>query len=120
MPWTLSHLEDKGIILVQTSGKHDLYSLTEMVKVVGEKFREYQCGKCLIDHRKADVSMKTLPSYKRPQLYNEIGFSHNQKGAILFKELSDDHRFYENACQNRGWNVRVFDDYEEALKWLEN
>ena len=29
-----------------------------------------------------------------------------------------DVQFYEDACQNRGWNVRIFADPESALAWL--
>lgn len=27
--------------------------------------------------------------------------------------------FYENACANRGWMVRVFDNVNDAVEWLE-
>jgi hypothetical protein len=27
-------------------------------------------------------------------------------------------QFFEDACQNRGWNVRVFSDRASALPWL--
>ena len=29
-----------------------------------------------------------------------------------------DVRFYEDACQNRGWNMRIFPDRASALAWL--
>ncbi|HET8734325.1 MAG TPA: hypothetical protein VFM45_11215 [Anaeromyxobacteraceae bacterium] len=28
-------------------------------------------------------------------------------------------RFFEDACQNRGWNVRIFSDRATALSWLQ-
>lgn len=28
--------------------------------------------------------------------------------------------FWETACRNRGFNVRIFDNREEALKWLKS
>ena len=119
MPWTLTHLKEKGIILVQSTGTYQLSGLSEMVKTVSEKFQEFNCNKCLIDHRKADVSLKTVPSYHRPKLYNEAGFGSNQKGAILFKEITDEHRFFEDTIRNQGWNLRVFDDHDAAMEWLE-
>jgi hypothetical protein len=27
-------------------------------------------------------------------------------------------QFYEDACRNRGWNIRIFPDRESALTWL--
>ncbi len=29
-----------------------------------------------------------------------------------------DVQFYEDACRNRGWNVRLFPDRESAMAWL--
>lgn len=43
------------------------------------------------------------------------------KEAVLLPSqaaLSDNVLFYENACQNRGYNVRIFNDRETALLWL--
>ena len=27
-------------------------------------------------------------------------------------------RFYETACINRGWNVRLFPERDDAIEWL--
>ncbi len=119
MPWTLTHLKEKGIILIQTSGRHQLSGLTDMVKMISEKFREYNCNKCLIDHRKAEIILEITPSYHRTKLYSEVGFDAETKAAILLKKIADEDRFFEDVCQNRGWNLRVFDDHEAAMSWLE-
>jgi hypothetical protein len=33
---------------------------------------------------------------------------------------SRDVQFYEDACRNRGWNVRIFPDRASALAWLKS
>ncbi len=41
--------------------------------------------------------------------------------AIVFSPSSLatlDVQFYEDACRNRGWNIRLFQDRERALEWL--
>jgi hypothetical protein len=30
-----------------------------------------------------------------------------------------DVQFYEDACRNRGWNMRIFPDRGRALAWLQ-
>lgn len=43
------------------------------------------------------------------------------KEAIIFPSLQatiEDVKFYETACLNRGYNVRVFANRQEALTWL--
>jgi hypothetical protein len=34
--------------------------------------------------------------------------------AVAAKEV----QFYEDACRNRGWNIRIFPDRAAALAWL--
>ena len=41
------------------------------------------------------------------------------KFSILYTQITDDERFYENVSFNRGLRVRVFDDLEKAVGWLE-
>ena len=45
------------------------------------------------------------------------------KEAILISVNSEtvaNIEFWETACGNRGFNVRIFDNQEEALKWLKS
>ncbi len=43
-----------------------------------------------------------------------------REALVLTPGLPDpgDARFYEDACRNRGWDIRIFPDRESALAWL--
>jgi len=118
----ISYLEDLDVVQLRTSGTYELSVETETLKGLAAALREHRCRNILADHRQADVIAKTMKSYERPFLYEQIwGDSETIsqiKTAVVFKEITDDYRFYETVLQNRGWNLTIFDDYDEALNWL--
>ena len=118
----ISYHEDLDIVQLRTSGTYELSVETETLKRLAEALKEHQCRKILADHRQADVIAKTMKSYERPFLYEQIWGDSKTisqiKTAVVFKEITDDYRFYETVLQNRGWNLEIFDDYDEAMNWL--
>lgn len=40
--------------------------------------------------------------------------------APISEEALQDALFYETVCVNRGWNVRVFAERQDAINWLVN
>jgi hypothetical protein len=55
------------------------------------------------------------------RLRDELGIPRNIKEGVVCPPslmAAVDVKFYEDACYNRGWNVRVFPDRAAALAWL--
>jgi hypothetical protein len=53
--------------------------------------------------------------------YMSSGVPHTFREAVVIPSgqiHSEDVKFYETACLNRGYTVRVFTDSQEAIKWL--
>jgi hypothetical protein len=49
------------------------------------------------------------------------GIAHTLREAVILPhlpEVSENIRFWETACHNRGLNVRIFNDHQSALDWL--
>lgn len=54
-------------------------------------------------------------------LFESSGFKNGIKEAILLPSLQssvEDVYFYETACLNRGYNVKIFKHHDEAQAWL--
>ena len=54
-------------------------------------------------------------------LLERLGLPRTLREAILVPPTTVaglDIQFYEDACRNRGWNVRLFTERECALEWL--
>ena len=112
------YLEDKDIVQLRTSGTYELETEVHTLKRMASKLRELNCNRCLFDHRKTNVIAKTIASYERSALYDKLWGDRSTRASIVFKEINADFRFLENAVRNRGWNVRIFDDYDAAVTWL--
>lgn len=114
----IEYLEDKEIVLLRTSGTYILEAEVETIKKMASKLKEHNCNRCIVDFREANVIAKIDKSFERPALYEEIWGDHSARAAMVFRELNEDFQFLETVNRNRGWNVRIFDDYDAAIDWL--
>lgn len=114
----IEYIEDKDIVLLKTSGTYELEAEVETLKKMASKLREHNCGKCIFDHRETNVIARTMKSYERPGIYEELWGDHTIRAAVVFREIDEDAKFLENVCRNRGWNVKIFEDYDIAIDWL--
>jgi hypothetical protein len=54
-------------------------------------------------------------------LLERLGLPRTLREALLVLPTTvagPDVQFYEDACRNRGWNVRLFTERERAFEWL--
>lgn len=113
-----TYLEEHDTVLVRTSGRYQLERETATLENALSLLQENNSLRCLFDHRATEVVAPTIGSYNRPELYASLGFTRKVRMAHLFTALTDDLKFYETVCVNRGWDVKVFTDYSAALDWL--
>lgn len=67
------------------------------------------------------ASPSVLDVYERINMYEKLGIDTETKEAILIPSdqvVMENVKFYETACLNRGYNVRIFEKKEDAIKWL--
>ena len=76
----------------------------------------------LIDADSWALDASTSDIYKLPaETYGKEKVDPRTRIAILMPRHESARRgalFYEDACRNRGWNARVFDDRAAAVEWL--
>ena len=87
-----------------------------MQQLACKLYEDIGCSSFLFDMRGANIVTSTLRTYdtvvlnaeKRPAL-------RKLKVAALYQELAEDERFFENVAVNRGFQLRVFDNYDNSL-----
>jgi hypothetical protein len=112
------YLNDKDIVLIRVTGSYLLSAEADTVKKISFTLKEHNCRKLLLDFRAANIIAKTMDIFDRPKVYSNEGIEQSIKAAILCKEINNDFRFYETVCLNRGWEVKIFDDYNISIDWL--
>ena len=118
----IKYLEQDDLVLLRTEGRYVLDAEIDTLKQLAALLKGYDCHRLLIDHRKTDVVVKIPDAYHRPEVYEELwddpATVRSIRTAIVFSEITEDYRFLENVIRNRGWNTRIFDDYDAARLWL--
>ena len=75
-----------------------------------------------IDDSELEDVGSVVDLYDLPTLYEEQGLERGSKGAVVLPaanaKVAEDARFHETVCLNRGWQVKVFTDCQEAIDWL--
>lgn len=83
--------------------------------------RERDCLKVLIDHRDLIFHLSTMDIFQMNQYAEELGLRRFSRIAFVMsqeKSNRENFRFFENVFVNRGYGVKIFIHYDQALQWL--
>jgi len=123
MTWTVSFDESLRVVVLTYSGVNTGEDIKEAAAARIALGREKGVNKFLIDTREvvtdesATSDIFELPDKVYPAERNQ----RESRIAILEPESprsSEMVRFFESVCVNRGWQVKVFQDLESAIRWL--
>jgi hypothetical protein len=116
--WKIEYLAVENYLLLTSQGSMDVPSANAMVQALVEAAEKYQCRNHLIDHRATTFAFKFTDYYERPAVNAKLGITRLFRTAMIFSKLTNETIFMENVFRNRGYNMRHFDDLDEALNWL--
>jgi hypothetical protein len=121
MPVTCHVLAEEGIVeslYVGTCLEADLLANFHRAHQIA---REEGCTRFLTDLSGMGQGPQPSDLVGAIRLRDECGVPRNIKEVVVCPPslmAAVDVKFYEDACYNRGWNVRVFPDRDAALAWL--
>ena len=123
MPLELHIIRASEFVRVSPQGHLDFESSKEALALLAHACRKRAVDRALLDLRALPTPPKPLftPSELAALVgtFREAGFSRRQKLAVLYR--SDPHRgarLFALISSMRGWQVRAFEDFEQALYWL--
>lgn len=121
MPWSLKVNENPLFIDAQYSGVITSIDLEQSVKAGLKTANEANTLTFIVDLRNITTAHSLMDLLKVISQLPVSQKGHHFKEAIIvenIEHLNADIRFYETACQNRGFNVKIFTEHDEALKWI--
>lgn len=121
MSWKIKIIENPGYIKLQYSGLVTKDELVEAFFSTAGILRGGNILKVLADCTSMTGGHSVTDLYGLIDLFEAAGMPRNIKEAIILPELKDtleNVRFYETACLNRGYNVKICREHDEAVKWL--
>ncbi len=68
--------------------------------------------------REAEIKMSIADLYYVSAEAIVEEFDRSWKRAILVKEKTEEIEFYEITAKNKGLDLKIFDNFDEAMTWL--
>jgi hypothetical protein len=99
-------------------GVLDASAIERYVEAVLDKAEEHDCTCILSDMRGAKLALSTLEIYDFPRLFERSRLGPPWKGALVVGGDKEDFQFLETVAQNRGFMLRIFAEYDQAVRWL--
>lgn len=121
MPWTIKYLEEHQIVETTYDGKLSGREIKEAgrasLSLAAQKNTILYLGDCTT----LQPSRSLFDIYEIVKFLLDLKPNRFSKEAILLPKVelsANQMRFYETLGRNRGFEVCVFEDREEAIRWL--
>jgi len=118
MLYSIKYNKETNCIYVSIEGAFDLSLFDKMAAEVAQYVNEYGCKRILNDLRQVTPIGSTFDIYSMPKLALEAGVKRNVKRALLVSGSFSQFRFLETVFINQGNIVKLFNDIDNAKRWL--
>ena len=122
MPYKIDLSEDGAIVIITNTGIMTYESIEKMSLDALDVAKRNNTRLFLSDCTSLSNPIGVFEAYKVPGLYDEISEQRGQhKLAILLSDvfpMTEEIRFFETVCVNRGRLVMTFNSKDAAMKWL--
>ena len=123
MSWKIEFVKEDGILHLKAEGVMNIDLIKQMSSQAIGYAVEYGTNKYLVDLRKMVPEVSTMNIHDLPKILRDFGLTLRSRIAVLFSpssEKKEDFSFFETVSLNRGLQVRLFMDPDEALQWLKD
>jgi hypothetical protein len=113
---------ESNYIEIEYKGNISTNELIEAAVASLDLARKNAISRFLADCTNLSGGHSVIDLYELISLYESLGIPRNFKEAVLLPAIPksvDNVKFYETASTNRGYSVKIFDNREEALTWLD-
>ena len=119
VPYNLHIVKPSDFIRLDGRGKVDVEHSHSVLVRLAKECVERNIDHALLDVRGAHSEMGLSDLYRLARAFPEMGFTENHRLAILHKYNAGERaEVFAMFAAERGWNVRTFDNYEEAIEWF--
>jgi hypothetical protein len=118
MPYEIEYDTDSACMMCRMAGKIDQQLVRDFLAELVTLVEKHRCTRTLNDLREADLALSMLDIYGIPKLISQAGLGPTTKRAVVVSASRDDYHFFETVSVNLGQYVRVFTDFDKALKWV--
>ena len=120
MSWEISRLPDLKMIVIKALGKVFLSEVINKFKMAPLVSHDDASPGIMVDLSDATPNWADFDIYMMPIFYEELRVNMRSKIAVSLPKAQrlSIYLSYESLCRKRGFNIRIFDNRENAVKWL--
>jgi hypothetical protein len=118
MSHRLHHNPETDCIELTIEGAFDMERLRRIAPEVARLSEQRGCRRILNDMSGATITLAISGLYDSPQQMDAAGVSRATRRALVVPPDFTQAPFLETVTRNRGHNLRIFTDREQALTWL--
>ena len=122
MAWTLEYNTTLSIIEIVFAGKITASDLEELTTKRIKMCKEKDILEVLIDATEQELAASLFDIFQLPdKQYFSEGMDRKTRVALVMPKSPkslEAAQFYETACVNRGWDVKLLPHRDEAIEWL--
>jgi len=119
MPYNLQIVKPSDFVRLDAKGQTDVEETRRILKSVAKACVDRGIDRALLDARDVPPSLTLSDLYSLAVSFREMGFYQDHRLAILHRYTATERaEFFAMCASERGWNVRAFDNYEEAIEWF--
>lgn len=115
--------EDENIIETRLSEGITNKDVLDFIEKMIELTTKHECFSWIVDYTNARYKLSTMQIFDLPtEVFKRMDLLGNKKyhikRAIIRVNDNEDFAFLENVANNRGQNLLVFSNRDDAKKWL--
>ena len=118
MEWNIEHNAEQDILVVTYTGAFTEDETKEVAKKVFDTAYEQNCKRILFDHLKAAPLFSLTDIFERASQLDRLNIRPGTQLAFVHEGPTRLYNLTEVVLSFRGYNMRVFEDYDEAIAWL--
>ncbi len=121
MAWEVEYEPEKETVVVIASGEVSGQDGRGQAEKVIRLLKENQATLVLLDYSEAESELSLPNLYWLPDYFSELGAPWHARIAVLLPRTGyrmESYQFFEVACRNAGYNVKLFAEKEHAENWL--
>ncbi|MBU1170385.1 MAG: hypothetical protein KKD44_12550 [Proteobacteria bacterium] len=121
MSWTVEYHSDHRFVECKAMGFLRVDDLIKAAVTTFDLAREKDTTLVLVDDSKLERTVGIRDIYDMPQRYADLNIDSRLKVAVILPtspKAKEEVQFFETVCRNRGLNISVFRNRDEAMDFL--
>jgi extradiol dioxygenase family protein len=119
MPCTLQIVRTADFVKLDAQGHLDVKQSHDVLAAVAKRCVELEIDCALLDVRDLEGGLKIEDMHTLAKAFHEMGFRERHRLTVLHSYNAGEHAtMFAMFASDRGWNVRAFVEFEEAIEWF--